>query len=219
MNRKEIYSIWFLVVWITIAVSCKSEQITEQPNINADSSLTDFEGNVYKVKKIGNSFWMVENFRALKSSDGQVLANVYSFNNDNNLAIEYGRLYTWNAAVESTPSGWHLPAKEEWEELFNSFGGSQIASGRLKEIGREYWNSPNTGATNASEFSAVGSGFRGPDGVSYDLKKHGSYWGSANDEQEPFCVYLYYNSANVISEISPTDKTSGIAFAVRYVKN
>jgi len=219
MNRKEIYSIWFLVVWITIAVSCKSEQTTEQPNINADSSLTDYEGNVYKVKKIGNSFWMVENFSALKTKDGQVLERVYSFNNDNNLALEYGRLYTWNAAVEATPSGWHLPTKEEWEELINSFGDSQIAGGRLKEIGTEHWNSPNTGATNTSEFSAIGSGFRGTDGVSYDLKKHGSYWGSANDKQEPFCVYLYYNSANVISEISPTDKTSGIAFAVRYVKN
>jgi len=44
-----------LDVIITIAVSCKSEQITEQTNINADSSLTDYEGNVYKVNlKINN---------------------------------------------------------------------------------------------------------------------------------------------------------------------
>jgi uncharacterized protein (TIGR02145 family) len=107
----------------------------------------------------------------------------------------------------------------EWEELINSFGGSNVAGGKLKETGTSHWNSPNTEATNSSGFTAVAGGFRVPDDIYYDLGKHGSYWGSANNAQDPYCVYMYNTSANIISEVSPIDKTSGIAFAVRYVKN
>ncbi|MFH1197288.1 MAG: fibrobacter succinogenes major paralogous domain-containing protein [bacterium] len=200
-------------------LACSKDDSIAQLKPSPDSLFTDVEGNIYKVKKIGSNYWMIENFKATKDASGQTLQEVYTYDNDNNNATIYGKLYTWPAAVKATPTGWHLPTQEEWEELINSNGGANVAGGNLKESGTAHWNSPNTGATNSSGFSAVAGGFRGPDGVYYDLGKHGSCWGSANNAQDPYCVYLYNTSANVISEVSPIDKTSGIAFAVRYVKN
>jgi uncharacterized protein (TIGR02145 family) len=210
----------FIVLSIAIfQLACSKEDSIVQLQPSPDSLFTDVEGNIYKVKKIGSNYWMIENFRAVKNANGQDMNEVYVYDNNISNTSGYGRLYTWNAAVLATPTGWHLPTKEEWEELINAQGGTHVAGGNLKETGTSHWNSPNTGATNSSGLAAVGSGFRGPDGIYYDLGKHGSYWGTANSAQDPFCVYIYHNSVNVISEVSPIHKTSGIAFAVRYVKN
>ncbi|MFH0736716.1 MAG: FISUMP domain-containing protein [bacterium] len=188
-------------------------------NLKNLSLFTDVDGNVYKVKKINNKYWMTENFKATKKADGINLQGVYVYDNNNINAANYGRLYTWPAALDATPEGWHLPTQTEWEELIASLGGANSAGGKLKETGVTHWNSPNSFASNSSGFSAVGGGFRGGDGVYYELGGHGSYWGSANNAQDPYCVYLYNTSAQVTTEVSPIDKTSGIAFAVRYVKN
>ncbi|MFA7287490.1 MAG: fibrobacter succinogenes major paralogous domain-containing protein [Melioribacteraceae bacterium] len=204
-------------IWACNSKTTDNEIVT--PNAEPNITFTDIDGNTYQAKKIGNKYWMIENFKAQKSQTGQTLQGIYVYENNTSNSTAYGRLYTWNAAVEATPDGWHLPSKEEWEELINAQGGSGAAGGNLKETGTIRWNSPNTGATNSSGLTAVGSGFRGPDGIYYDLGKHGSYWGTANSAKDPFCVYIYHNSVNVISEVSPIDKTSGIAFAVRYVKN
>ena len=192
----------------------------------------DYDGNTYKTVKIGNQTWMAENLRSTHYSDG-ISIPYFDYNNDSANAKVYGKLYSWQTAMKDThnsstnlayvqgiaPTGWHLPTKEEWEELFSSNGGANVAGGNLKEIGTSHWNSPNTGATNSSGFTAVAGGFRGSDGIYYDLGKHGSYWGTAQNTQEPYCVYMYNTSANVISEVSPIDKTSGISFAVRCIKN
>ena len=212
----------FIVLCIVVLQSgcSKNDSIIQlQPSSEYDSLYTDAEGNIYKVKKIGSNYWMTENFKASNDANGQILQGVYTYNNNDSNVTVYGRLYTWSSAVQATPTGWHLPTQVEWEELINSFGGSNVAGGKLKETGTLHWNSPNTGATNSSGFTAVAGGFRGPDSLYYDLGKHGSYWGTANSAQDPFCIYIYNNSTNVISEVSPTDKTSGISFAVRYVKD
>ncbi len=97
----------------------------------------------------------------------------------------YGALYTWATASngdtggDSNPSGiqgvcpdgWHLPSDLEWKELEMYLGMSQETAnttftrgtdegGKLKETGTFHWNSPNTGATNESGFTALPGGYR-----------------------------------------------------------
>lgn len=56
---------------------------------------------------------MIENFKALRTLSGKSLLGVFAYNDNNDNAASYGRLYTWEAAIEATPTGWHLPTKEE----------------------------------------------------------------------------------------------------------
>jgi uncharacterized protein (TIGR02145 family) len=59
------------------------------------------------------------------------------------------------------PEGWHLPTNKEWFALVIYLGGEDIAGGKLKETGTSQWLSPNSGATNASGFSALDAGALG----------------------------------------------------------
>ena len=48
----------------------------------------------------------------------------YCYDDDTMLCVEMGRLYTWQAAVKAANEidGWHLPSKQEWQELIELCG-------------------------------------------------------------------------------------------------
>ena len=152
--------------------------------------VTDYDGNVYSTVKIGNQVWMKENLKTTHYANGTAIplvtdntawANLGDNNTDdaycyynNDANSEYGALYTWAAAMNGTgssianpsgvqgvcPAGWHLPSDAEWTELNDYLGGTSVAGGKLKETGTTHWNSPNTGATDESGFSALPGGIR-----------------------------------------------------------
>jgi uncharacterized protein (TIGR02145 family) len=87
--------------------------------------------------------------------------------------ITGGFLYNWYALTDSrnvAPQGTHVATKTELDTLIAELGGALVAGGNLKEIGLEYWLSPNTGATNSSGMGIRGNGYRGTDGVCYYFK-------------------------------------------------
>ena len=70
----------------------------------------------------------------------------------------YGVLYNWTSAIQYCPDGWHLPSREEWQQLIDFLGGESVAGGKLKEAGVIHWDEPNTGADNSSGFTALPGG-------------------------------------------------------------
>lgn len=69
------------------------------------------------------------------------------------------------------PDGWHLPTDDEIKTMEMQLGMSQSQAdssgwrgtdegGKMKETGTTHWNSPNTGATNTSGFTAIPGGYR-----------------------------------------------------------
>jgi len=58
------------------------------------------------------------------------------------------------------PKGWHVPTFAEWNQMVTYLGGNTVAGGAMKEVGTAHWINPNTGATNSSGFTALGSGVR-----------------------------------------------------------
>jgi len=104
---------------------------------------------------------------------------------------DYGALYTYAAAIGDDwerdnsdgqgvcPDGWHLPTDAEWTTLTDELGGTGVAGGKMKETGTTHWISPNTGATNESEFSALPGGGRwSNDGTFYNMGNYGYWWSS-----------------------------------------
>jgi len=115
----------------------------------------------------------------------------------------YGGLYTWAAATAAhdgislieegvqgiCPDDWHLPSDEEWKSLELYLGMNQEEAdaskwrgsdqgGKLKIEGSEFWNSPNTGATDEVGFRALGGGFRHGSGEFLELSETTRYWTS-----------------------------------------
>jgi len=136
-------------------------------NCQAQETVTDYDGNVYNTVEIGNQVWLKENLKSLHYSDGTEIPGVVAYDNDENMAEVYGRLYTWSAAMRNSkeegaqgiaPDGWHIPSDAEWKELENFLGGASVAGGKMKVTGTEYWSAPNTGADNSSGFSGLPGG-------------------------------------------------------------
>jgi len=86
-------------------------------------TFTDTHDNqTYVYVKIGEQTWMAENLNY--NASGSICAQASCY--------KYGRLYNWETAKKSCPDGWHLPNNEEWQELIDFAGGSEVAGTKLK---------------------------------------------------------------------------------------
>lgn len=83
-------------------------------------------------------------------------------------------MYNWYAVNTGRlcPTGWHVSIDNDWKQLEMFLGMSQAQAdiqdvnrgttegNKLKEGGIDHWVSPNTGATNEYEFTALPGGYR-----------------------------------------------------------
>ncbi len=101
------------------------------------TTVSDYEGNVYRTVFIGYQEWMAENLRATKYSDGtpidypgdndsiwvNITEGAYAwYNNDEHWKEVYGALYNWHTVTNENglcPSGWHVPSIEDKDQLVN----------------------------------------------------------------------------------------------------
>ena len=139
-------------------------------------TISDIDGNVYQMVQIGNQIWMKENLKTTKYNDGTAIPLITDpdawwnlttpgycwYNNDKaTYKATYGALYNWHVVNTGKlcPTGWHVPSDAEWTTLITYLGGEDVAGGKLKEAGTTHWDSPNTGATNESGFTALPGGY------------------------------------------------------------
>jgi uncharacterized protein (TIGR02145 family) len=202
MKMKNRYRFYSLITFCILFFSCNKEKdviFIMNPWI-VYGSMSDKDGNTYKTIRIGTQTWMTQNLKTTKYNDGTsipIVTDAISWsnlstgaccwqNNDPARKVTYGVLYNWYVVNTGKlcPNGWHVPSDAEWTTLTDYLGGENIAGGKLKESGFRHWNSPNTGATNETAFSAFPGGDRlnGPDAVFENLLKMGCWWTTAFNE-------------------------------------
>lgn len=159
--------------------------------------ISDIEGNNYQTVIIGKQEWMATNLKTTKFNDGETIPNVTSdsvwsnlstpayawYENDISNKNNYGALYNWYSVNTGKlcPNGWHVPSDAEWEILVNYLGGNNVAGGKLKETGTQFWLSPNEKASNESGFSGLASGNRTGFKISpfHQIGYYGDWWSSS----------------------------------------
>jgi len=211
-----------LIIFLFCFFSCE-----KNPTNSKDAgTVTDIDGNTYQTVKIGDQWWMAENLKVTHYHNGDPIPNVTddtnwekiktgaycNYDNDENNATIYGRLYNWYAVNDSrniAPTGWHVPSDAEWKTLEMYLGMSQLNAndegqrgtnegGKLKESGTTHWNNPIIGATNESGFSALSGGSRGNNGPYHGIGGYAFFWSSTESSYySAWYRYLYYDYSGV----------------------
>ena len=177
----------------------------------------DIDGNEYETVQIGNQEWMSENLKVTHYQNGDAIFHFpdnedwglliqgayVNYNNNPTNSNTYGRLYNWYAVDDYRgvcPEGFHIPSDEEFTVLTDFLGGESVAGGKMKETGLEHWNSPNTGATNESGFTALPAGYRYyHDGTFTNMGIIGTFWTSTvSGWAEAYNRDIEYNSSAVV---------------------
>jgi uncharacterized protein (TIGR02145 family) len=205
-------------------------------------TITDIDGNVYRIVKIGNQTWTIDNFNATRLRDGSPIPNRLEdsywsnsapqkpamcwYNNDRAThEKDYGAIYNWYAASHPliAPEGWRIPTIYDYRDmgfylrdLYNLGTGWNLwrSGGHLKTTGFEFWQEPNTGATNQTNFSAKAGG--GREGTFYVF----GYYAVFNCSDEAFgyarSMTLRYNDNQIFTDdLRP--KFGG--YSLRLIKN
>ncbi len=205
--------------------------------------IINYGGKSYNTIIIGKQCWMAQNLNVGARINGTVnqsnnsIIEKYCYNDLESNCDIYGGLYQWNEMMNYTtssnlnpsdrqgicPPGWHLPSDDEWcqvetylDETVNCTGTGlrgTNAGAKMRETGTAHWMTPNTGATNLSEFTALPGGNRyylngGYTGLSYT-----AYFGETTESSSfiTFFRYLSYDS----QKAGRASDTKDYGFSVR----
>lgn len=129
-------------------------------------SMTDpRDGKVYETVEIGSHIWLAENL-SYKTSDS------LCYDNDEENAKKYGRLYKFGDAKNACPPGWHLPSSNEIESLVHAVGDMSIAGKSLKSVSG--WQSEE------------GQSKKNLDSVGFSALPAGYYYVTEDDPEENY---------------------------------
>ncbi len=196
-----------------------------------EGTLVDIDGNSYRTIKIGNQTWMAENLRVTRLNDGTDIKLVTSgwgyttnpeycwYDYDPANKETYGSLYNWYVVGTGklAPSGWHVPTEADWKALADYLGGTAVAGGKLKETGTVHWKTPNEGATDVYNFTALPGGTQNYDGTGFYGSGELAFFWSADEFNDTEAWARIIEWRRPVLEVFHTLKTYGRS--VRLVKD
>jgi len=204
------------------------------------------DGKTYSTVLIGTQCWMSQNLNVgtrINGSGNQTNnSSIEKYCNGDNesYCTTYGGLYQWDEMMQYVttegvkgicPTGWHLPTDAEWTTL-TTYVSSQTAyhcnsnSAYIAKslAGTTNWNTStntcaignNLAGNNATGFTALPGGCRGPDGYFVNLGDDG-YWWSSTEYSASYAWYrnMYSHSASV----SRLYDGKSLGFSVRCLKD
>ncbi len=199
------------------------DQYISVTGCGGQTSLT-YDGRTYDLVEISGQCWFADNLATDQYRNGDLIptgldntawqnttAGAYAiYNNDLTSDVTYGKLYNWYTTVDTRglcPTGWHVPTECEWMYLESKLGMSpwtiEEVSGRGTDQGGKMkstigWNSPNTGASNSSGFTALPGGYRNGNGTYASIGLFGNWWSSTEyDSDNAWSRGLYYLNSSV----------------------
>lgn len=176
----------------------------------AISTLTDSrDGQVYRTVKIGSQWWMAEDFNLNVPGGSHCYMNI-----DSN-CLTNGRLYTYDAALENSPPGWHLPTDVEWKILEAYLG---IHPEELDNIGgRGVFTGLLLGRDGGTGFDAMYGGYHNSR-VGKDAHRfwESHFWTASKDRESKPIIRVITQASGPVSRLGTLFHGGS---SVRYVKD
>jgi hypothetical protein len=166
--------------------------------------------DIVNTKIIGEQEWMTKNLDVDSFRNGDAIPELKTneewnkaaneglpgwcyYENDPNKGKKSGKLYNWYAVNDSrglAPEGWHIPSREEWNEIQMNLEG------------------------NISLFSENLGGFRH---LSGNFRMYGQvgYWGSSTETDAKVTSWIRQFSGNVLEE---TNAGKGTGFSILCIR-
>jgi uncharacterized protein (TIGR02145 family) len=202
-------------------------------SIKYGESVEDIDGNIYKTIWIGNQLWMAENLKSTHYPDGKEIPHIQNdsiwgdlednnmadaycyYSNSNDNRDKYGALYTYAAAKDACPAGWHLPDEKEWTELQTNLkheGFEGIEGSALKS--KDGWITNN--GFDSYGFRALPGGGRCFDGPFDFVEEYARWWsGTEHDAEFSWGHGINYNDTILGTCYRP----KSVGYSVRCVKD
>jgi len=202
--------------------------------VSAPGAGVNFDGHTYPSTVLGNGQeWMAENLVTSVYANGDPIPHVTDIpqwadltsgawaSHGNNAQNDdpYGRYYNWYAVNDPRkvcPNGWHVPSDGEWSALASYLGGQNVAGGKMKGTGFQYWLSPNTDATDEIGFTALPSGYRNYQGDFYPLGSLAFWWSSDALSES---TARSRGVSNYLSNLSADYSIKESGFSIRCIKD
>ena len=217
-----------------IPIRCVKDDKTIQ--VEHGEMTDERDGQIYKTVKIGTQTWMAENLNyAYPKQDSTSDSVSWCSDNVPENCTKYGRLYTWNAAMDSAsivnrqkgaipedyydytlpgacPKNWHIPSVNEWNTLLglvNNFATDLKSASDWVDDGN---------GTDILGFNVLPAGigrkstcFWTPVQITYSLDEYSVI----SDYEKAFCYCFSSNDRGV----SFIDNVKEEAYSVRCVKD
>lgn len=205
-----ILTFFFIVFYTMISFSQNKKDTFTDPRDN----------QTYKTVKIGAQTWFAENLNFETE-------NSWCYKDSAKYCEKYGRLYTYEAALEACPQGWHLPSDAEWQTMEKELGmpvtetdkpGYRGAGVGLKLKSTEGWEAfKNRQGNNNSGFNALPGGYmNSKDSNFHYAGRLGSWWTSSKvGSDKAWSRYLSFNYGKVFRK----DYSINDGSSVRCVKD
>jgi uncharacterized protein (TIGR02145 family) len=182
----------------------------------------EYEGQIYNTVQIFNQCWLAENLNYEAGLS-------WCYDNDLTNCEIYGRLYSWETALNVCPDGWLLPSDNDWSILegvadkvypvgdpeWENLGWRGIDAGsNLKSI--DGWND-TINNTDRFGFGALPGGRSGTSNTFYHLGS-ASYWWTANEHHQMYDA-LRRHLADGYDQSSRHGTSKSLGMSVRCIKN
>ena len=173
------------------------------------------DGQVYSTMEINGQVWMTSNYSFNTNFESpyygpgeeweyeRLVDDKYRIVSEETRR-KYGRLYTYEAALNSAPEGWRLPSIEDWDQLSQSLGMNKtMEPGQPFNIADAYYN---------FDFQSAGSkdpilGFVG-------LGQKALFWSENDNEQNASYAKVVDRTLKLVH--GESNKQS--LLSVRYIK-
>lgn len=206
---------------------CVNDEVYDPDEYFVDSR----DNHVYRYISVGKKstaqVWMAENLNYEVNNGSQS----WCFDNDDENCSEYGRLYTWAAAVGKTeadcgydnecgikmpfrgicPAGWHMPSDVEWNTLLKN-SKEEKKSGTML-MSKNGWNG-SKGNDNL-DFTALPAGFLN-EGIFEELGTSSFFWTALEVNAAKALAYaLSVKETRALSK----EKDKDLGFSIRCIRD